>query len=229
MANRGRDWLEQVKRDLAHAEHARQAGDDEWAAFAAQPAAEKTVKGLLLALGGDGWGYSVLRLLEGLRARLDVHPELLDAARRLDRHYILARYPNGYPAGLPGNMMRRRRSTMHELSSSSAGVRFLDREAALAAIQAAAARAAACPGVLAIYLFGSFASGVPTPRSDADLLVGIADDADRERVRDCCLEAFRTLPVPVDLFVSTDSKVARSLSSGRGLPATVLHEALWLR
>jgi predicted nucleotidyltransferase len=108
-------------------------------------------------------------------------------------------------------------------------VRFLDREAALAAIQAAAARGATFPGVLAIYLFGSFAYGVPTPRSDADLLVVIADDADRERVRDCCLEAFRTVPVPVDLFVWTDSEVARSLSSGRGLPATVLRQAIRLR
>jgi predicted nucleotidyltransferase len=116
---------------------------------------------------------------------------------------------------------------MHGPSSGFASVRFLDREAVPAAIQAAAARAAACPGVLAIYLFGSFASGVPTPRSDADLLVVITDDADREGVRDCCLEAFR--PVPVDLFVWTDSEVTASLSSGRGLPATVLRQTIRLR
>lgn len=60
------------------------------------------MKGLLLSLGGEGWGDSVFRLLEGLRARIDIDPALLDAARRLDRHDVLARYPNGYPAGLPG-------------------------------------------------------------------------------------------------------------------------------
>jgi len=102
MANRGPDWLAQAQRDLAHAEHAVAAGDYEWSCFAAQQAAEKAVKGLLLALGGEGWGHSVFHLLEGLATRFPVPDALLLAARRLDRHYILARYPNGFPAGLPG-------------------------------------------------------------------------------------------------------------------------------
>lgn len=114
---------------------------------------------------------------------------------------------------------------MHEPSSSSASVRFLDRERVLASIQLAAAQAAQCSGVRAIYLFGSFAHGIPTPRSDADILVVIADDADREQARMCCLRAFESVPVPVDLFVWTESEVAGSLSSGRGLPAAALRQA----
>ncbi len=126
MANRGRDWLAQGKRDLQHAHHARHAGDYEWAAFAAQQAAEKAVKGLLLGLGGEGWGHSVLRLLEGLRERLDVPASLLDAARRLDRHYILARYPNGYPAGLPGEYYTER-DAEEAIADARAIVEFCER------------------------------------------------------------------------------------------------------
>ncbi len=117
---------------------------------------------------------------------------------------------------------------MREPSSSSASVRFLDRERVLAAIREAAISAAQCAGVVAVYLFGSFAYGVPTPRSDADLLVVISDDADREAVRTCCLEALRALPVPVDLFVLTEQEVAASLASGQGLAATALQRAIRL-
>jgi len=124
--NRGLDWLGQARRDLAHAEHAARGGHFEWAAFAAQQAAEKAVKGLLLGLGGEGWGHSVLRLLEGLQERLDVPPALLDAARRLDRHYILARYPNGYPAGLPGEYYTER-DAVEAIADARAIVEFCER------------------------------------------------------------------------------------------------------
>jgi HEPN domain-containing protein len=43
-------------------------------------------------------GHSVYLLL---RAAGDVRPEVLDAARVLDRNYIPTRYPNGFPAGAP--------------------------------------------------------------------------------------------------------------------------------
>lgn len=32
---------------------------------------------------------------------------VLDAARRLDKHYIGARYPNSHPAGAPGDLYTR--------------------------------------------------------------------------------------------------------------------------
>jgi HEPN domain-containing protein len=76
--NRWRDWWEQARRDLAHAQHATADGDHEWSAFAAQQAAEKALKA--------------------------APPAILDAARRLDKHYIPARYPNGFAAGYPGKL-----------------------------------------------------------------------------------------------------------------------------
>ncbi len=54
MANRALDRLARAFHDLNHARHALEDGDYDWACFAAHQAAEKAVKGLLLALGGEG-------------------------------------------------------------------------------------------------------------------------------------------------------------------------------
>lgn len=101
MANRHEDWLRQAEADLRHAGNARASGDFEWACFAAQQGAEKAVKAVITGLGGESWGHSVTVLLGGLAERIDVPPELVDAARRLDKHYIPSRYPNGFDTGAP--------------------------------------------------------------------------------------------------------------------------------
>ena len=72
-------------RDLRHAEHSLDDADYEWAAFASQQAAEKTVKALLWS-GGEPWGKT---------------------ASRLDKHYIPTRYPNGFAEGYPGKLYTR--------------------------------------------------------------------------------------------------------------------------
>ena len=38
---------------------------------------------------------------EGLRDELSVSEPLIEAAKSLDKHYILSRYPNGFPSGAP--------------------------------------------------------------------------------------------------------------------------------
>jgi HEPN domain-containing protein len=101
MANRAEDWLRQADADLRHSRNAREDGDHEWACFAAQQAAEKGLKGLAQHLGGEPWGHSVTVLLGELRERLDVPPALGDAGKRLDKHYIPTRYPNGFDQGAP--------------------------------------------------------------------------------------------------------------------------------
>ena len=61
------------------------------------------VKGLLHALGLDAWGHD-LAVLES-RARSELGEtwakELSDAAARLSRHYIPARYPDAHASGAP--------------------------------------------------------------------------------------------------------------------------------
>lgn len=101
MANRAHDWLAQARHDLDHARHSVDAGDFEWACFAAHQGAEKAVKGLLLALGGEGWGHSITRLLMDLTLQVQVPETLRQASRRLDKHFIPTRYPNGFDSGAP--------------------------------------------------------------------------------------------------------------------------------
>lgn len=95
------DWFRQAELDLAAARTSGEAGHHEWACFAAQQAAEKAVKALHESAGTEAWGHSVASLLGGLQ---DVPPEILDAGKTLDKHYIPARYPNTHPEGAPGDL-----------------------------------------------------------------------------------------------------------------------------
>ncbi len=101
MAARPRDWFKQAERDLAHARHALAAESYEWACFACQQAAKKAAQAVHQHFDLKGWGHAVSALLEALPEEAAVSPDLIDAARELDRHYIPARYPNAYPQGAP--------------------------------------------------------------------------------------------------------------------------------
>lgn len=101
MAERSADWYAQAKRDLESARWQREGGFHEWACFLCQQAAEKALKAVYQRLGGEAWGHSVLRLLEGLAERATVSDAVLECARKLDLYYIPARYPNSWDAGSP--------------------------------------------------------------------------------------------------------------------------------
>jgi len=100
---RAMDWLRQAVRDLRHAEKSRDLGDYEWACFSAQQAAEKALKALYQALGAEAWGHDLVRLVKGLRGLgVDAPRDVEEYAALLDKHYILAMYPNGFTEGYPG-------------------------------------------------------------------------------------------------------------------------------
>jgi HEPN domain-containing protein len=101
MANRSKDWLRQAQRDVTHARNALEDGDFEWSCFASQQAAEKAVKAVYEHLHGEGWGHVVSKLLKELPDQSGVTQTLLEAAMRLDKLYILPRYPNGFESGAP--------------------------------------------------------------------------------------------------------------------------------
>jgi HEPN domain-containing protein len=101
MPARHQDWLRQATRDLAHARRALEAGDYEWACFAAQQSAEKAVKSLFLRANRIAWGHSVAELLRQLPEPWRVDEGIVDAGKELDKHYIPPRYPNAYPEGAP--------------------------------------------------------------------------------------------------------------------------------
>jgi HEPN domain-containing protein len=105
--NRWSDGWEQAKRDLYHARHALDDRDFEWAAFAAQQSVEKALKALIMSRGGEPWGHSLTGLTEALQGELAGPIEFLEASNRLDKHYIPARYPNGFASGYPGKLYTR--------------------------------------------------------------------------------------------------------------------------
>jgi len=114
-------------------------------------------------------------------------------------------------------------------SSSTAGAIYLDREARLRDLQAMALRAAAAlPEIRRILLFGSHANGIPTPRSDADVLVEVAWSAHedpRERAVDV-LRAMAPRPCPLDLIVYTTAEL-RELEAARApLVMTALRDGI---
>ena len=102
LPSRHADWIAQAKRDFAHAGEASKAGHYEWACFAAHQSSEKAIKALFLKLGVRVIaGHSIRQMLETLKRRERVPPELGESARVLDRHYIPSRYPDAHPAGAP--------------------------------------------------------------------------------------------------------------------------------
>jgi HEPN domain-containing protein len=101
MPDRSRDWLRQAESDLESARNSHEAGKYDWAAFASHQAAEKAVKALHLSRMQDVWGPVVSELLQDLPQEVAAPEDLLERARVLDGHYVLSRYPNGYPEGAP--------------------------------------------------------------------------------------------------------------------------------
>jgi HEPN domain-containing protein len=98
----GLRWLDQAEADLKTARDCRAAGNFYAAAFFAQQAAEKALKGLLYAHGYRALvTHSVVDLLREASPLAAPLQEMEPLGRELDRHYIGARYPNFYPAGAP--------------------------------------------------------------------------------------------------------------------------------
>lgn len=97
---------------------------------------------------------------------------------------------------------------MPELFSSSAEVRFIDRDAVIAELRGAARNArASAPEIARVLLFGSFAKGNWTAASDADLLVIV-----NREFPDLLARARYQLHVslvPTDTVVCTPAEFAR--------------------
>ena len=95
-------WLAEAEADVATAAVLLAGGRYNPCAFYSQQAAEKALKALIYLINSDPWGHSVLALANDVERRgWEVGSELRAAARRLDHHYIAARYPDAFPAGTP--------------------------------------------------------------------------------------------------------------------------------
>ncbi len=95
-------WFEEGENDIATAKILLENKKYNPSAFYSQQAAEKVLKGLLLANNEAAWGHSVLSLLRRLDDTIDADiRDIEHCARELDRHYIPSRYPDAYPSGKP--------------------------------------------------------------------------------------------------------------------------------
>jgi len=108
MPERSADWIKQAIRDLEVAEILLEHGFFEWSCFIAQQAAEKAVKAVFQRLNANAWGHSIYDLFRILSKRVDIHEEILECARILDRYYIPTRYPNSFESGSPYEYFTRR-------------------------------------------------------------------------------------------------------------------------
>ena len=107
MPSRAQDRFNQTERDLGHAIHSVEAEHYDWSCFAAQQAAEKALKAVYQALGGEARGHDLDGLLEGLGERVDIPNGLADQVSELGKHYITTRYPNAHAGGAPFNHFTR--------------------------------------------------------------------------------------------------------------------------
>jgi predicted nucleotidyltransferase len=84
------------------------------------------------------------------------------------------------------------------------------------------------PAIRRVVLFGSLVRGVPTPRSDADLLI-VVDASDSAHVRDrlpAILAALSPLPCPVDVVVLTMDELRRAQDGGDPLVREALEHGV---
>ena len=86
VASRHADWLRQADADLRHARQARDGAAHEWACFAAQQAAEKALKAVLMSRGADAWGHTVTGLLGLVATEEEAGEALVECAKTLDKH-----------------------------------------------------------------------------------------------------------------------------------------------
>lgn len=94
----------------------------------------------------------------------------------------------------------------------TAGIRRVDRAAVRSAVEIWAGTLALRPEVERVLWYGSFVTGTPTPRSDADVCVVISDAAPVARMprhmRGADYAPVSVTPVPFDIAVLTASEFA---------------------
>lgn len=94
-------WLESSKDDWEAFKTLKASGNYPMAVFHLQQAAEKVLKVICLKHGRPGYTHSCLDLLKKVEGfGISIDKGVWAAARRLDPHYILSRYPNGI-GGIP--------------------------------------------------------------------------------------------------------------------------------
>lgn len=94
-------WMSFSRSTLGSAGGDSERSEHNWACFKAQQAAEFAAKALLHGVGMPAFGHSVSRLLAESSTGLGVPDEVVQAAKTLDKYYVLTRYPHAWAEGVP--------------------------------------------------------------------------------------------------------------------------------
>ena len=98
----GSRWLQLAREDLLVAEIAEKEGIHNQTCFHSQQAAEKALKGFLVAKGRPVPKTHILAQLIGICAAMDSDFEAFEVdCLNLDRYYVPTRYPDALPGSLP--------------------------------------------------------------------------------------------------------------------------------
>ena len=91
-------WLRQAEYDLAQANRLLDDGVYSYAAFFAEQSAQKSLKAFLIGRGARFVAiHSVGELAKEAAALDGKFSPLIDPGKRLDRHYLISRYPDALP------------------------------------------------------------------------------------------------------------------------------------
>ena len=99
---------------------------------------------------------------------------------------------------------------MHDRSSPSVSVEYLNKDVALSSLRKATESLKRDPNVVVVKLFGSLLRGDYVPGSDADILIVLQEDNRRliDRIPEY-LEFFKDVPLSVDVFPYTVDEIER--------------------
>ena len=79
------------------------------------------------------------------------------------------------------------------------------------------------PDIQAVYLFGSYASGIPGPKSDADLII-VTEESSMEDIQTQLLQ----VSVPVDLYLLKPAVFQQKAAAGEGIAAVAVSNGIKL-
>jgi predicted nucleotidyltransferase len=79
------------------------------------------------------------------------------------------------------------------------------------------------PDIQAVYLFGSYASGIPGPKSDADLII-VTEESSMEDIQ----TQFLQVSVPVDLYLLKPTVFQQKAAAEEGIAAVAVRSGIKL-
>ncbi len=99
--DRTKDWFSQAEHLLNQAKWDLQGSFFDGVCFLTQQSSEMAIKALCLHFKLECWGHAISRFLVTLDEDVVVPEEIVVLAKKLDKYYIPARYPNGFESGAP--------------------------------------------------------------------------------------------------------------------------------